>query len=50
MKGVVSSQTIAYANGTTEIINRIVLSDITIISREKRVSTTVYEQQQKRSM
>jgi hypothetical protein len=47
MKGVVSSQTIQLANGSTETINTIALSAITIISREKRVSTTVYEQKQK---
>jgi hypothetical protein len=47
MKGVVSSQTIAYPNGTTETIHKIALSAITIISREKRVSTTAYEQKQK---
>jgi hypothetical protein len=47
MKGVVSSQTIAKANGTTETIHKIALSAITIISREKRVSTTAYEQKQK---
>ena len=49
MKGVPSTQTIEYTNGTTETLHKIALTAIHIISREKRVSTTIYEQQQKRS-
>ena len=46
--GIVSTQIIEYANGKTETMHTIVVKDIQVFAREKRVSTTVFEQQRKR--
>src|SRR5205085_1048389 len=48
LTGIITSQTIEFPGGETQTINRMVLTQAPqMVAREKRVSTTVYEQQRK---
>ena len=47
VKGVVASQTIAFPNGETQTVNRIALTKAPhMLTKEKRISTTIFEQRQ----
>jgi hypothetical protein len=46
VRGVVRTDTFTFSNGDTKTINRIALSQVPqVTAKEKRISTTVYEQQ-----
>ncbi len=47
--GIVTSQTIAFPNGETQTVNRIALTHSPhITAKEKRISTTIFEQNRRR--
>ena len=49
LTGTVTSQTIAFPNGETQTITRIALTKVPqVMTKEKRISTTVFEQNRRR--
>ena len=49
LTGIVTSQTIAFPNGETQTVNRIALTHAPhITAKEKRISTTIFEQKRRR--
>src|SRR5439155_24733548 len=49
LTGIVTSQTIAFPNGETQTVNRIALTHAPhITAKEKRISTTIFEQNRRR--
>jgi hypothetical protein len=49
LTGIVNSQTIVFSNGDTQTVNRIALKKAPhMLTKEKRISTTIFEQNQHR--